>query len=357
MPRTSHGSKVILDLNGFEITCEVASDPQSQILGLSEHASLEPNEGMLFVWGHPGTHTFWMSDVPFAIDIIGLDSQSRVSRIIKNAEPGSTERWRFPRTSAVLEVVAGLCNYVGLGAGDVIRLAADTADTADMPRQADGFNEDNDESEGGINDQMIHNREEESDVAEQYRGNETPAEQYESSTFLSEPGDDYHNYPIDNIADQSWEPDIDSPVTRHGHVTRHGSAKRAQIEDEQKFVERASDTLFDRMSDLNWMDDHLNGGATKRAVVDRRTLAKLLSVSGSDTENTKYIMQAAGSDQGLQLIGDAAVLAGVADFARLGFSDRQPILVLYKSTGGVETGEAGVSSSDSGSKSFAGDQV
>lgn len=374
---------------------------------------------------------------------------------------------------------------------------------------ADGFNEYNDESEGGINDRMIHERETDSDVSEQYRDRETPDEQFNSSVFMSDPSENsFHEHHLDQLTDQNYEPGIEDPVMKHGNVVtiHHGSAgaspwalpegfsvevsegepddwaesqvpkeneafirfdlydaaqqrvaeisatlidgperrvmtrgatarerrkgygrmlyryilqwakkhnawvrphdaglmpeaakawehvskddtvksrdfvrtrrlrsdpevddpstdwspdrdphlfkeyreacyrdsaapllhKTSQIVDEAKFVERMTDTLFGKLDNLQWTPDALNGGATERLVLDRSTLASLLSGDrpGSTSqvlpENTEQVLNAASTDRGLQLIGDSFVLAGLADFSRLGYKGRQPTLVLYR---------------------------
>lgn len=97
--------------------CQVAVTPEEHALGLSKHARLHSDEGMLFIFPKVGTRTFWMSDVQFPIDILGLDADSRVTRIVDSAQPGSYERWTFPRVAAVLEVPGGSCRRHGIRVG------------------------------------------------------------------------------------------------------------------------------------------------------------------------------------------------------------------------------------------------
>lgn len=102
--------------------CRVAETPAEQALGLQRYASLAPDEGLLFVFPQPKTTTFWMADVVFPIDIIGIDERSRVSKVVTGAQPGAVERWTFPRVAAVLEVPAGSCRLGRVRVGDEVFL-------------------------------------------------------------------------------------------------------------------------------------------------------------------------------------------------------------------------------------------
>lgn len=107
------------------IQCEVVDDSQGHAVGLSKHSSLDESEGMLFVFDRIATRQFWMSRVSFPIDIIGLDSEARVTKIVANAKPGSLQRWAFPDVAAVLEVNGGLARIAGLKVGDMLETAED----------------------------------------------------------------------------------------------------------------------------------------------------------------------------------------------------------------------------------------
>lgn len=111
------------------LRCQLAKTPEQHALGLAKHARLRDDEGMLFVFPRPKTATFFMSTVSFPIDIIGLDADSRVSKIVEGAMPGSTERWTFPKAGAVLEVPGGLCRKAGVRKGALIE-AVDAADVS-----------------------------------------------------------------------------------------------------------------------------------------------------------------------------------------------------------------------------------
>ena len=96
-----------------------------------------------------------------------------------------------------------------------------------------------------------------------------------------------------------------------------------------------------KVGEIQWTPDALNGGASERTVVTRRDLAQWLGgdprgFGDAAPEATEYIVRAASSDRGLRLIGDAFILAGLADTARLGYQNRQPTLILYREAQGEE---------------------
>lgn len=481
----------MLSLNGLTVRCAIAHTPAQHALGLQKHAKLALDEGLLFVFPHVKTAQFWMGEVPFAIDLIGIDADSRVSRIVEGAMPGSAERWSFPRVSAVLEVAAGVARRAKLKIGDeVIAQAENTtrtaqedavgsgADAAPTGDEESGFTFDEEHPEIGVNQdemkvgeafrvgrygpvwqvvkvsdsgsagyvqrldhkrkwfgfshnrgtgeiaiypvaqnsgdrlgppvayghfdvvnelggevpnsgssanagdansagagvssgsaqmlstaasisyarradsfnenspqvQQIRNRETDKGVTEQYRDREMPDTKTQTSPgMLDEPKEQYYKELWgDELANQALEPDIESPVMRHGSNSHRVlfAPRTAQIVDEPKFVEKVARILFAHANDIQWTPDALNGGATERAVVARADLARWLGgtpqgntgtfTGAARPEATQYIIDAAASERGMSLIGNSLVLADMADFTRIGFSGRQPILVLYR---------------------------
>lgn len=74
MMRTSDPCKVIdiITPNGQIISVETARNMSDQRRGLSFRQSLEPNNGMLFLFSSSGRHSFWMKDTFIPLDIIWL---------------------------------------------------------------------------------------------------------------------------------------------------------------------------------------------------------------------------------------------------------------------------------------------
>lgn len=100
-----------------DIECEIADEPDLQIVGLQKHAGLGPYEGMIFLYDQPQKATFHMASVRFPIDIVFIGSDSRVTKIVENIEPGTPGRWGMSHTSAVVEVNGGFCRTFGIEVG------------------------------------------------------------------------------------------------------------------------------------------------------------------------------------------------------------------------------------------------
>ena len=106
---------------GREFSLEVADTPELRTRGLSGHAELADQQGMLFLFDTPGNYAFWMRGMQFPIDIIWLRGDEIVS-IAANAAPPAvgtpdTELERFtPDAPAdrVIELRAGLARELGL---------------------------------------------------------------------------------------------------------------------------------------------------------------------------------------------------------------------------------------------------
>lgn len=79
--------KTTVSINGFKVLLALASTDEQRIKGLSGLEKLNENEGMLFLFDQPSKQGFWMNEMKFPIDIIWLDSNSRVIHTERNLEP------------------------------------------------------------------------------------------------------------------------------------------------------------------------------------------------------------------------------------------------------------------------------
>ena len=79
--------KTSISINGFKVLLALASTDEQRIKGLSGLEKLNESEGMLFLFDQPSKQGFWMNEMKFPIDIIWLDSNSRVVHIEKNLKP------------------------------------------------------------------------------------------------------------------------------------------------------------------------------------------------------------------------------------------------------------------------------
>ncbi|MEK9180332.1 MAG: DUF192 domain-containing protein [Patescibacteria group bacterium] len=125
-----------LVLAGETFRVEIADSLVEKALGLSGREGLRegdgstrsPHGGMLFIFDHPSTQTFWMKEMLFPIDIIWING----TKIIGFAENAQTEQGKKPRqlelysspgpADRVLEVRAGTVARLGVKVGDEISL-------------------------------------------------------------------------------------------------------------------------------------------------------------------------------------------------------------------------------------------
>lgn len=117
---------VTIKINDHVIKAEVVKSQAALQQGLSGRTSLAADQGMLFVFDKPGTHSFWMKDMKFPLDIIWLNN-GQVVEIWANAPapaPGQAPASHMPLFSAdmVLEIPAGQAAILGLSVGRTVQM-------------------------------------------------------------------------------------------------------------------------------------------------------------------------------------------------------------------------------------------
>jgi uncharacterized membrane protein (UPF0127 family) len=130
---TSHPSVIFPD--GSAVSVEVADTEAKWQRGLMFRPSLEPYQGMLFVYHTPGTYPIWMRNCLIPMDIIWLDEEARVLSIAASVPPCRFDDCAPPCNSNacpdytheglakyVVEVVAGFAEAHGIKVGDPIVL-------------------------------------------------------------------------------------------------------------------------------------------------------------------------------------------------------------------------------------------
>lgn len=113
-----------LKLAGATVHVILAQTAADQERGLGGRESLEPDEGMLFVFPVDGKYAFWMKDVKFPIDIIWLAVDGTVVHVVPNLSPSTYPRSYAPQKPArfVLEVPAGFAAAHHVQIGDIAQL-------------------------------------------------------------------------------------------------------------------------------------------------------------------------------------------------------------------------------------------
>ena len=103
---------------------EVANTFMSRGKGLSGHAPLTANQGMLFVFSSPSAGAFWMQGMTFPLDFVWIKN-GVVMGVTENARPMSETGYKLyyppvPVTN-VLEINAGAVKKFGIKIGDKVQ--------------------------------------------------------------------------------------------------------------------------------------------------------------------------------------------------------------------------------------------
>lgn len=82
------------------------------------------DNGMLFVFDEPDTHTFWMKGMNFDLDFVWLDENKTVVEITPNVSKDSYPDFITPTEPvvSVLELGAGVAAREGIKVGDVLAI-------------------------------------------------------------------------------------------------------------------------------------------------------------------------------------------------------------------------------------------
>ena len=104
------------------ITVEMATTAQSQGLGLSGRLSLDEKAGMLFVFDHDDTWTFWMRDTLIPLSIAFIDVNGTIIDIQDMQPLDETRHAPFRPVRMALEVNQGFFAKNGIVAGDQAKL-------------------------------------------------------------------------------------------------------------------------------------------------------------------------------------------------------------------------------------------
>ena len=104
---------------------EVADNNRLRRLGLMHRRSLPENQGMLLLFAQPQRASIWMKNTFIPLDLLYIDDQGRIVKIVENAIPRSTGAMRSNgKVKAVLELNAGQVSKWGLAVGDRVSHSA-----------------------------------------------------------------------------------------------------------------------------------------------------------------------------------------------------------------------------------------
>ncbi len=104
-----------------DFTVELALTPQQRAQGLMFRRAMAEDDGMLFLFDREAPRSFWMKNTYLPLDLIFIDRHGVVVSIARDASPHDETGIpsRFP-AAAVLEVLAGTSDAIGLAPGDQI---------------------------------------------------------------------------------------------------------------------------------------------------------------------------------------------------------------------------------------------
>jgi uncharacterized protein len=91
----SQRRRLVVNDQPTSLCLTLATTAAQQDAGLSDRATLPPNEGMAFVFGGTATHAFWMKDTHFPLTILWVsgDGQIRGSNLMA---PDTTQLYESP---------------------------------------------------------------------------------------------------------------------------------------------------------------------------------------------------------------------------------------------------------------------
>ncbi|MCX6724122.1 MAG: DUF192 domain-containing protein [Candidatus Staskawiczbacteria bacterium] len=126
-PNQNQLGSVCFNDNCFQV--ELAKTKAERDRGLMYRKELGKDKGMLFVFDKSGIYPFWMKDTLIPLDMIWIDSNSKVVFIAHNVQPCKSlicpSVFPAARAKYVLEVNSGICQDLGLKLGDVLKISLD----------------------------------------------------------------------------------------------------------------------------------------------------------------------------------------------------------------------------------------
>lgn len=114
--------------NGAEIDVVVVTTAAQQTRGLSGLTELAEDEGMLFAYEAEGSHSIWMKEMVFPIDIVWIDSEGKIVHLEEQVPTPEDGQVELPIYSSedparyVLELAAGVVAEQGLEVGQKVEI-------------------------------------------------------------------------------------------------------------------------------------------------------------------------------------------------------------------------------------------
>lgn len=123
--RPAPGSQSTLQLGNRSYSVTMLRTEAAREKGLSGTDSLAADHAMVFVFPHDSRWGIWMKGMKYPIDIVWLDSRSKVVHMVEGAQPASYPKTTFvPPTKAryVIELTSGTIKATGISKGSLVAL-------------------------------------------------------------------------------------------------------------------------------------------------------------------------------------------------------------------------------------------
>lgn len=100
---------------------EIVTKERELARGLMYRESMEPNQGMLFVFEYVDYHSFWMQNTYLSLDMLFIDQYDTIVSIAEHTTPFSEEQIYPDKLSKnVLEVLAGTAKRLNIKETDKV---------------------------------------------------------------------------------------------------------------------------------------------------------------------------------------------------------------------------------------------
>ena len=111
--------KIEVSINGHPLKLKLLLSPEERTKGFMFGTEPKDHEGLMFVFPSQETHSFWMKNVPFDLDVIGLSATLDVVHI-GTLKANNEKSHLVPNSKYVLEVRSGWCKRNSIQIGDFV---------------------------------------------------------------------------------------------------------------------------------------------------------------------------------------------------------------------------------------------
>jgi uncharacterized protein len=104
------------------LAIEIVEEPQEIKQGLMFRSTIEPDQGMFFIFDREEEQIFWMKNTRIPLDIVFADGNLTIVHIARYTVPYSNEPiMSMIPSKYVVEVRAGYCDEHGINISDLVR--------------------------------------------------------------------------------------------------------------------------------------------------------------------------------------------------------------------------------------------